>query len=265
MNNFLSLYRELLEKHGTPADQWILWCRRPKTKRQREEVIIGAILTQNTNWQNVSKAIGNLKRVKKCSLKLILELKTEKLEQLIRPSGFYKTKARYLQGVARFIIESGGVGGLMEFNYNIYQHHPAPTAQACRVTSPQLRRGKNTDELRRELLELKGVGPETADSILLYALDRSVFVVDEYTRRLILARSWLHVEHGAAMNRISQSGSKLNLEPTKKIDYEYLRKLFEDNLPKKFEVYQDLHALTVVDGKTINHGIKKAINPPMGR
>ncbi|NMC51145.1 endonuclease [Candidatus Kuenenbacteria bacterium] len=205
MNKFLYLYRELLKKHGSPKDQWSLWCRRPKTKRQREEVIIGAILTQNTNWQNVKKAIANLKQAKKCSLKLILELKTEKLEQLIRPSGFYKTKAKYLQGVARFIIESGGVGKLMK---------------------------REGQELRRGILKLKGVGPETADSILLYALDRPVFVVDEYTRRIARAKNLV-----------------------KNMDYEYLRKLFEDNLPKKFEVYQDFHALIVVEGK---HAGRKA-------
>ncbi|HRY63658.1 MAG TPA: hypothetical protein P5267_03605, partial [Patescibacteria group bacterium] len=233
MNQHLSLYHELLRKHGAPAGQWGLWCRRPKTIRQREEVIIGAILTQNTNWQNVNKAMENLKRARVCSLKLILELKIEKLEELIRPSGFYKMKAKYLQGVAKFIVESGGVGRLMEFNYNIYQHHPLPP--------PQLRRGKkktrgnNTDELRREFLKLKGVGPETADSILLYALDMPVFVIDEYTRRLVKARGWFQ-----------HQSSKLNLEPTYKLDYEYLRKLFEKNLPRKFEVYQDLHALIVV-------------------
>ncbi len=221
MNNFLSLYRELLKKHGAPEGQWGLWCRRPKTIRQREEVIIGAILTQNTNWQNVNKAINNLKRAKKCSLEAVGELPLAKLEKLIQPSGFYKVKAKYLQGVAKYILESGGVGKMMEFNYNIYQHLPLPP--------PQLRRGKNARELRSELLTLKGVGPETADSILLYALDFPVFVIDEYTKRLVKTR-------------------KL----ARRSDYEYLRKLFEANLPKKFEIYQDLHALIVVEGKEQN-------------
>ncbi|HOZ36877.1 MAG TPA: hypothetical protein PLR18_03555 [bacterium] len=219
MNQYLSLYCELLKKHGQPKDQWGLWCRRPKTKWQREEVIIGAILTQNTNWQNVKKAITNLKQVKKCSLKLILELDLQKLEELIRPSGFYKTKARYLQGVTEYILKSGGVTKLMK----------------CDLV-----------ELRSEILKLKGVGPETADSILLYALDMPVFVIDEYTRRLVKVRGWL--EH---------QSSKLNLEPTDRFDYEYLRKLFEENLPKKFELYQDLHALIVVEGKQAGRKVIK--------
>ncbi|NMB48777.1 endonuclease [Candidatus Kuenenbacteria bacterium] len=202
MNNFLSLYRELLKKHGAPEGQWGLWCRRPKTIRQREEVIIGAILTQNTNWQNVTKAIANLKRAKKCSLKEISELKSTELEKSIQPSGFYKVKAKYLQGVAKYILESGGVGRLMK---------------------------RDIKELRDEILKLKGVGPETADSILLYALDWPVFVIDEYTRRLAQAR------------RLAR-----------KFNYEYLRKLFEVNLPGKFELYQDFHALIVVEGKEQN-------------
>lgn len=199
MNNFLSLYRELLKKHGAPEGQWGLWCRRPKTIRQREEVIIGAILTQNTNWQNVVKAVDNLKDAKKCSLKAVRDLPLDELEKLIRPSGFYKVKAKYLQGVAKYILESGGVGKLMK---------------------------RDIRELRDEILKLKGVGAETADSILLYGLDMPVFVIDEYTRRLVKNR------------KISRS-----------FDYEKLRKLFEDNLPKKFELYQDLHALIVVEGK----------------
>jgi len=233
MKQFLSLYHELLKKYGAPEGQWGLWCKRPKTKRQREEVIIGVILTQNTNWGNVRKAIANLKRAKVCSLKLILELDLSKLEKLIRPSGFYKTKAKYLHGVAKYIVESGGVGRMMEFNYNIYQHHPLPP--------PRLRRGRYTaggeyqlEELRNELLKLKGVGPETADSILLYGLDKPVFVIDEYTRRMVKARCL-----------------------AKQFDYEYLRKLFEDSLPKKFELYQDFHALIVVEGKQAGRMVGK--------
>ncbi|OGG91975.1 hypothetical protein A3H03_00720 [Candidatus Kuenenbacteria bacterium RIFCSPLOWO2_12_FULL_42_13] len=199
MNQFLALYKELLKKHGRPQGQWGLWCQRPKTKHDREEVIIGAILTQNTNWQNVNKAMGNLERAKKCSLKLILALASPKLAALIRPSGFYKTKAKYLQGVAKYVLENGGAGKLMK---------------------------QEPLELRAELLRLKGVGPETADSILLYGLDLPVFVIDEYTRRLVKGR------------RIASN-----------LNYEYLRKLFETNLPKRFELYQDLHALIVEEGK----------------
>lgn len=211
MNRISSLYQELLKKHGRPPGQWGLWCQRPKTKHDREEVMIGAILTQNTNWQNANKAIDNLKRAKKCSLNLITEMKLNKLEKLIQPSGFYKTKAKYLKSVARYILKNGGVRKLMK---------------------------QESLELRKNILELKGVGPETADSILLYGLDLPVFVIDEYTRRLVKARSWFQ-----------HQSSKSNLEPAGRLDYEYLKNFFEDNLPKKFELYQDFHALIVGEGK----------------
>ena len=183
-----------------PKGQWKLWCKRPKTEREREEVIIGAILTQRTNWRNVELAINNLKRVKINSLNNIYRLSAKKLAPLIKSSGFYQTKSQYLFNLAKFVVKNHG--GLEKI------------------------RKTELKTLREELLKLKGIGPETADSILLYALDKPIFVIDEYTRRLVKKR-------GLADN----------------LSYPFLQKLFEENLKKDFRLYQDFHALIVIDGK----------------
>lgn len=201
MKNLEKLYNELRDKYGSPKGQWSLWCKRPKTNREREEVLVGAILTQRTNWNNVDLALDNLKRAQIASLRSIYQSDFRKLGTLIKPSGFYKTKAKYLFGLAEFIIRN--YGGLDE---------------AIK---------EDEKRLRRQLLELKGIGPETADSILLYALDKPIFVIDEYTRRLVKRR-------GLAEN----------------LNYDFLQKLFEKNLEKDFRLYQDFHALVVIDGKS---------------
>ncbi len=200
MNVFKKLHKKLKRKYGTPGGQWKLWCKRPKTSREREEVIIGAVLTQITNWRNVELAINNLKRAKTDSLKNIYRLGPKKLENLIKPSGFYRIKAKYLFNLAKFIVENYG--------------------------SVTRMRKKELKELREKLLELKGIGPETADSILLYALDKPIFVIDEYTRRLI---------------------RECNLAD--KANYQFLQKRFEESLRQDFRLYQDFHALIVINGK----------------
>ena len=200
MNVFEKLYKELKRKYGTPKGQWKLWCKRPKTEREREEVLIGAILTQRTNWRNVELAINNLKRAKINSLKNIYRLGSKKVENLIKPSGFYRAKAQYLFNLAKFIIE----------NYGSLE----------RMKKAELK------ELREELLKLRGIGPETADSILLYASDKPIFVIDEYTRRLVR-------KHHLADNT----------------NYQFLQKLFEENLRRDYCLYQDFHALIVINGK----------------
>ncbi|MFH1671616.1 MAG: hypothetical protein ABH889_02490 [Candidatus Portnoybacteria bacterium] len=200
MNVFEKLYKEIKGEYGMPKGQWKLWCKRPKTRQEREEVAIGAILTQRTNWKNAELALNNLKKAKITSLKDIYRLGAKTLAPLIRPSGFYQAKAQYLFNLTRFIVKNyGGLAGI---------------------------RKAELKELREELLELKGIGPETADSILLYALDKPVFVIDEYTRRLVKKR-------GLADN----------------LSYPFLQKLFEKNLRKDFRLYQDFHALIVIDGK----------------
>lgn len=199
-NVFEKIYEELKRKYGKPNGQWKLWCQRPKSQREREEVILGAVLTQRTNWQNVEQAINNLKKAKINSLKNIYRTGKKSLAPLIKPSGFYKTKSHYLISLVKFIFKN--YGGLAKM------------------------KRRDVKELREKLLSLKGIGRETADSILLYALDKPIFVIDEYTRRLVKKR------------KLSQN-----------LSYDFLQKLFEKNLKKDFKLYQDLHALIVIDGK----------------
>jgi len=200
MNTFEKLYKELKKKYGPPKGQWSLWCKRPKTEREREEVIIGAILTQRTNWNNVELALSNLKKAKARSFKDIYKLNIKKLAALIKPSGFYQVKANYLFHLIEFILKNYG---------NLEKMEKA-----------------NFKELKEQLLKLKGIGPETADSILLYALDKPIFVIDEYTRRLTKKRGL-----------------------TKNLSYASLQELFEKKLRRDFKLYQDFHALIVIDGK----------------
>jgi endonuclease-3 related protein len=201
MNPFQKLYLELKNKYEKEKEQWSLWCKRKKNKKEREEIIIGAILTQRTNWKNVELALNNLKKANINSLKDICLLGKEKLASLIRPSGFYKTKAGYLFDLSCFILKKyGSLDKMKKVDFEI---------------------------LRNELLKLKGIGPETADSILLYALDKPVFVVDEYTRRLVKER------------RLA-----------KKFSYNFLQNLFEKNIKRDLNLYQDFHALIVTHGKS---------------
>lgn len=160
--------------------------------------MIGAILTQRTNWRNVEIAFQNLKDRKLCSLAAIAKY-PRRIPSCIRSAGFYNQKTRYLISLTRFIEKSGGVKVLLR---------------------------EPISKLRPDLLGLPGVGPETADSILLYALEKPVFVVDEYTRRLVTRKGI-----------------------TRERNYEKLRKLFEENLPRDWRLYQDFHALIVKASK----------------
>lgn len=196
--NIKNLCLKLQKKYGNPQGQWSLWCKRPKNKKEKEEVIVGAILTQRTNWKNVEKAIENLKRENLIDIEKLSKISQIKLENLIRPCGFYKVKAERLRNVARWIAK----------NWNFILSN-------------------NLKTVRKKMLDIKGLGPETVDSILLYAFEKPIFVIDEYTRRLC-------------------KKEKL----TDKFSYDYLQKLFEKNLPSNAALYQDIHALIVIDGKT---------------
>ena len=193
-------YILLKKKYPDYDHQWALWLKKRKKDKEREEIIIGAILTQQTNWKNVERTFENLKRVKICSLKKIFCLKTKKLEKLISPAGFYRVKARYLFNFSKFFVE----------NYR----------------SIKDLKKEPLFSLREKFLKIKGIGPETADSILLYALDKPIFVIDEYTRRFILKY------------RLFSS-----------LKYQKLQDFFQKNLKKDFRLYQEFHALIVIAGK----------------
>jgi len=166
------------------------------------EIIVGAVLTQNTNWGNVEKAIANLKSADLLSPDALYNLEVSKLAELIRPAGYFNIKAKRLQNFLAWLFDN--YNGLLE---------------ALEVVA--------TEQLRAELLAIKGIGPESADSILLYAFDREVFVVDAYTARVA-------VRHGL-------------IEPP--VDYEQLRELFQSNLPADIELFNEYHALLVCVGK----------------
>ncbi|PKK40661.1 Endonuclease III [Clostridiaceae bacterium JG1575] len=163
------------------------------------EVIIGAILTQNTAWRNVELALDRLKG--RMTPEAILSLSIPELEDAIRPAGFYHQKAQYLLTVTRWFA-------------------------AHQKRSPEGSE-RSLKKLREELLSLRGVGPETADTILLYALEKPSFVVDAYTKRLTL---------------------RFPLLPA--ASYTALKEYFEKSLPREVSLYNQFHALIVVHAKT---------------
>lgn len=166
------------------------------------EVIVGAILTQNTSWKNVEAAITNLKREKLLSPLAIEKVSVPRLERLIRSSGYFRQKAKKLKAFVRFLrLEYGGA---------LKRMFRTPTA-----------------ELREKLLGVHGIGPETADSILLYAARKEVFVVDAYTKRILSRHGWTEED----------------------VDYEEMRSLVENNLPREVSLYNEFHAQFVQVGK----------------
>jgi endonuclease-3 related protein len=167
------------------------------------EVMVGAVLTQRTNWRNVERAIARLKEAGLMDARALADAEPERLHPVIKPSGYYRQKAARLRRLARWLVEraEGDVARLAE----------APT-----------------DELGEELLRIRGIGPETADSILLYALERPTFVVDTYTKRAV-------VRHGLLESDCT---------------YAALKELFEAHLPRDVELYKDYHAQLVRLGKT---------------
>lgn len=166
------------------------------------EVAVGAILTQNTNWSNVEKAIANLKQANLLSPTALHAISEEQLAALIRPAGYFNIKAERLKAFLDFLAER-------------YQ----------RSMTKMRRQGVGL--LRQELLGVKGVGPETADSILLYALGKPVFVIDAYTKR-VLSRHGI-MDHAAS--------------------YEAYQELFHNALDKEVRLFNEYHALLVMTGK----------------
>ena len=186
-------YDALFAAHG-PQHWW--------PARSAFEVIVGAILTQNTSWTNVEPAIRNLRREKLLTPRAMETVSLARLARLIRSSGYFRQKAKKLKCFVHFLRS--------EYGGSLTRMFRTPTAA-----------------LREKLLAVHGIGPETADSILLYAGEHPVFVVDAYTRRLL-------ERHQLA---------------TRAQSYEEIRRLFEGSLPGDAPLYNEFHALIVRTGK----------------
>jgi len=190
----LKIYSKLLKEHG--HRKW--WPVSGFTEPKGWEICIGAVLTQNTAWKNVEKALSNLKNANCTTVDDIFKIDVRKLRKLIRPSGFFNQKTKRLKIFSRYIVDN--FGSVENFLKNV---------------------------TREELLKVNGIGPETADAILLYACNKPYFVVDAYTERIfsrlgIIDESW---------------------------KYEQVRELFENNLPRDVKIYQEFHALIVKHAK----------------
>jgi endonuclease III related protein len=165
------------------------------------EVCVGAVLTQNTAWRNVVKAIDNLKAASALDLLRIYEMPHDELAELIRPAGYFNVKARRLGNLVRHIVEKhdGDLDSLFSLP---------------------------TEKLREDLLSVNGVGKETADSIILYAANQPIFVVDAYTKRVLYGHGLIN----------------------EKADYDQVQELFHSNLPRDTALYNDFHAQFVAVG-----------------
>jgi len=180
--------------------------------------MVGAILTQNTNWKNVAKAIANLKQADLLDPRRLAQLDHDRLAALIKPAGYFNIKAKRLRNFLNWFID--------RFDADV------TFAQSL-----------DTQTLRAELLTVNGVGQETADSILLYGLDKLIFVVDTYTCRFL----WRH-------HLIDED-----------IDYAYVQELFTDALPAEVATYKEYHALLVALGKTYCRRRPACANCPLSR
>jgi endonuclease III related protein len=190
----LSKFYEAMSTRLGPMGWW--------PARTRFEVIVGAILTQNTAWLNVERAIDNLRQARLLTPVALERVPRARLARLIRSSGYFRQKAIKLKAFVRFLRK--GYGGSLAKMFR-----------------------RPTSELREELLTVHGIGPETADSILLYAGHHPVFVVDAYTRRILERHGLTH----------------------EKASYDDIRFLFESSLPREPKLWNDYHALIVNVGK----------------
>ena len=187
------VYRRLLSAHG-PQHWW--------PGGSRFEIMVGAVLTQNTAWTNVEKAIANLKNAKALTPEAIVKAPHRQLAGWLKPSGYFNIKAKRLKAMCRWLVERGGVRALARLD---------------------------THDLRHGLLNVNGIGPETADDIVLYAFERPVFVIDAYTRRIFRRLGHIRGDEG----------------------YETLRHRFENTLGPDVPAFNEYHALIVAHGKDI--------------
>lgn len=194
-NILLKIYKSLYDFFG-PLNWW--------PGDTPFEIMVGAVLTQNTSWSNVEKAINNLKKENLLEPWKLYRIDKEKLAQLIKPSGYYNIKAQRLKNFINLFIN--------EFE-----------GSAEKMFSD------DSEELRKKLLNVNGIGPETADSILLYAGKKPFFVVDAYTKRIFSRHKLI----------------------TKDSTYYQIQEFFSQNLDKDVKLFNEFHAQIVMLGKTI--------------
>jgi len=166
------------------------------------EIMVGAVLVQNTSWRNVEHAINNLRDAGVMEPRALYNVPPEELAELIRPAGYYQLKTKRLRNLLRFLVEEHD--GSLESMFSV-----------------------GLTSLREQLLAINGVGPETADAILLYAGGLPTFVVDTYTLRVLARHGWLDYD----------------------ASYDDIKDYFESTLPEGAELYNEYHALLVRVGK----------------
>ncbi len=208
MNKFKKIYSVLYREYG-PQGWWPLTPKgsfrtrhhagRPKDDRDRFEIMLGAILAQNTAWKNVEKALEQLHKSKLVKHEALLKVKKDKVAELIRSAGYFNQKAERLLLISRFVKEQGMKNLL----------------------------AKDAESLRSLLLDVKGIGPETADSMVLYAFGKPSFVIDAYTKRIF---------------------SRIGLCKAD-VSYDDLQEMFVAALDEDVEVYKEYHALIVEHAK----------------
>ncbi len=183
------IYQALWERFG-PQNWW--------PGESPFEVIVGAVLVQNTAWKNVERAIDQLRAAEVLSPQAMAQLHDEELAELIRPAGYYRLKTRRLRNLLNYLVD----------------HHEGDLDRLF---------AQNRETLRAELLAINGVGPETADSILLYAAELPVFVVDTYTHRMLARHGWIDYD----------------------ADYHQMQEFFENQLEADVSLFNEFHALIV--------------------
>jgi endonuclease-3 related protein len=186
---------QVLYRHFGPQHWW--------PGRTRLEIVVGAILTQNTAWSNVERAIARLRRESALNFRKLHATPLNQLAEWIRPAGYYRIKAQRLRNFTTWLQNN--------FRGDLRRLFALPTGK-----------------IRAALLSVSGIGPETADSIMLYAAGRPVFVVDAYTRRFLERHEWLR----------------------KGAEYDEIAQLFASVLPAEARLYNEFHALIVALGKT---------------
>lgn len=208
--NIFKLYQDLLSEFGHPKTYWPQWCADQKNDVDREKIIIGTVLVQRTSWHNANMALKNLRDVDLLSLNQIAKITDiNKLTQIIRPAGFYQSKPRCLMDLASYFAKNGGVA--MSITQDFHQ-------------------------TRQQLLSIRGIGFETADTILLYALDKPAFIVDEYTKRWVKSHNLTDIS-----------------------DYQQLALFFQSQLPLDTIIYRNLHALIIISQRGREKSVMEVI------